>query len=159
MSLLIPFTPRNKGPFLSIKQDLNRLLDDLWTSGEASNLFSDKIDFVSPAIDMSETDNEAILQAELPGIDEKDLSLELNNNTLILKGEKKIDRTEKGKNFHVVERQSGSFTRMMQLPFEIDQDKITANFSNGILTVKLPKSIKAQEKVKKIEISRSEADQ
>jgi HSP20 family protein len=157
MSSLIPFpSRRNKDPFALLKRDFSRLLEDLSPGREISSFFNDQIDLIRPDIDVSETENEVIIHAELPGIEEKNISVELNNNILTLRGEKKIDRTQEGRDFHIVERQSGSFTRSIQLPFEIDQDHVSANFSKGVLTVTLPKSQQAQQKVKKIEIHKKE---
>jgi HSP20 family protein len=157
MASLIPFpSRRSKEPFFHFKRDINRLFEDLLPSREILPFFSDQMDMLNPDIDVSETNKEMIIQAELPGIDEKNITIELNNNVLNLKGEKKIDRTQEGQGFHIVERQSGNFSRAIQLPFEVDRDGVSAHYSNGVLTVHLPKSAQAQKNVKKIEIHKKD---
>lgn len=157
MPSVIAFPPRRvKDPFALLKRDFNQLLDDLSPGREMSAFFNDQIDFIRPDMDVSETENEVIVHLDLPGIDEKNVSVELNNNVLSIRGEKKLDRKQEGQDFHIIERQSGSFTRSIQLPFEIDQDCVSANFSRGVLTITMPKSEKAQKSVRHIEIHKSE---
>jgi HSP20 family protein len=105
------------------------------------------------AINVSETDDAIEVTAELPGIDEKDVDVEVANNVLTIKGEKKSEKEEKEKDFHLVERSYGSFQRTVPLPYEIDPDKIAAKFTQGVLTVTMPKPPQAKEKVKKIKVT------
>ncbi len=107
-------------------------------------------DVAYPAVNISENEKEVKVKAELPGLDPKDIELSIQNNTLILKGEKKMEEEEKKDNFHRIECSYGSFYRAIPLPSEIDDTKVSAKFKNGVLEVILPKKEGAQGK--KIEI-------
>jgi HSP20 family protein len=109
-----------------------------------------EMDKWTPSVDVSETDKELIVRAELPGIDPKDIDISLNGNVLAIKGERKHEREEKKENFHLVERSSGSFARSIQLPSEVNADKIKATYKDGILNLSMPKT--KIEAVKKIEV-------
>ena len=104
------------------------------------------------SLDVSETKNEIIVKAEVPGMDPKDIDISLSNGTLTIKGEKKQEREEKDEDYHLVERHYGSFMRSVMLPSEVKQDKINASYKNGILKVVLPKSEEAKKKEVKIKV-------
>jgi len=108
--------------------------------------------FSAPAIDMSEDEKAYKISAELPGIDAKDIDVSVSGDTLVLRGEKRQEKEEKDKNYHFSERSYGSFQRSFQLP---SSDKVTADFSRGVLTVTLPKTAEAQKPVKKIAVRSS----
>jgi len=103
-------------------------------------------------MDLEETEKEYRITAELPGMEEKDVEVLLAGNTLTLKGEKKEEKEEKGKSFYHVERSYGTFQRTVPLPEGIDLKKIDAEFKNGVLTVKLPKTAEAKTKGRKVPI-------
>jgi len=103
-----------------------------------------------PSIDLSETNKEYIVRAEIPGVDPKDFDISLNNNVLTIKGERKHEKETKEEDFHRIERSYGSFTRSIQLPGEVDEDKVKANYKNGVLEIILPKT--KEEAVKKIQV-------
>jgi HSP20 family protein len=98
----------------------------------------------APNLDVSETDEEVIVKADLPGVDEKDLSLSLSGHNLMIKGDKKEETEEKGKHFHRIERSFGSFQRMVALPVAVDADRIRAEYNKGVLEVHLPKKPEAK---------------
>jgi HSP20 family protein len=108
--------------------------------------------FSMPAIDMSEDDKAYKISAELPGIDPKDIDVSVSGDMLVLKGEKRQEKDEKDKNYHFSERAYGSFQRAFDLPASVDRDRIAADFSNGVLTVTLPKKAKAQKPQRKIDV-------
>ena len=108
--------------------------------------------FSAPAIDMSEDDKAYKISAELPGLDPKHVDVSVSGNTLVLKGEKRQEKEEKDKNYHYSERAYGSFQRAFELPASVDHPKIAADFSNGVLTITLPKTPAAQKQQKKIEV-------
>ena len=101
-------------------------------------------------VDVSETDKELMVRAELPGMDPKEIDISLSGNVLTIKGGRKHEREEKKENFHLVERSSGSFSRTLQLPVEVKADKIEASYKDGVLSVKMPKT--EPETVKKVEV-------
>jgi HSP20 family protein len=99
-----------------------------------------------PAIDVSEREDDLLVRAELPGMTAEDIDIEVQNNALLIRGEKKDETEESGERYHYVERRSGSFQRMVQLPNEVDAEKIDASYKDGVLTITLPKSEKAKPK-------------
>jgi HSP20 family protein len=105
-----------------------------------------------PALDVSETKNDFVVKAEMPGLDPKDLDISLTNGVLTIKGEKKQEKEEKEENYHLLERSYGSFTRSVRLPAEVQGDKISASFKNGVLKVILPKSEDTKSKEIKIKV-------
>jgi HSP20 family protein len=105
-----------------------------------------------PAVDVSEDDKAFKITAELPGLSEKDIDVTVTGDLVMLKGEKRQEREEKGKNRYVAERSYGSFQRSFYLPEGVARDKVTAEFTNGVLTVMLPKTVEAQAQQKKIEV-------
>ena len=106
-----------------------------------------------PAVDIFETNEAIVLKAELPGITAQDISVEVKDNTLTLKGEKKFEKEVKEENYHRVERSYGSFQRAFTLPGTILQEKVKAEFKDGILEITLPKVEEAKPKQVKVEIS------
>lgn len=96
-----------------------------------------------PAVDIAEKEKSFEITAELPGMDQKNIEIKLTNDSLIIKGEKKEDKEEKGKGYHLSERHYGSFERVFSLPKGVDADKIDASFSKGVLSITLPKKPEA----------------
>ncbi len=105
-----------------------------------------------PAFDVSETDQEIIVKAELPGMKVEDIDITLTDGLLTIKGERKMEKEDKGESFHRIERKFGSFSRNLSLGVEVRADSIDANYSDGILTVTLPKA--EETKPKRIEVKR-----
>jgi HSP20 family protein len=125
-----------------------RRMFDIEPSWRSASSFS----FSVPAIDMSEDEKVYKISAELPGIDAKDMEVSVSGDMLTLKGEKRQEKEEKDKNYHFSERSYGSFQRSFQLPSSVDRDKVAADFSKGVLTITLPKTVEAQKPQKKIEV-------
>lgn len=123
---------------------------DLW-NWEPFREWGDNGRFAAP-IDLKESDKGYTLEAELPGMSEKDIELELHDGMLTLKGEKRSERDEKKDDYHVTERSFGSVRRSIRVPDGVDEGKISADFKNGVLTVTLPKSKEAQKKARKIAV-------
>src|SRR5437879_10100542 len=122
-----------------IFQDYGRGSDELLTSGT----------FVPP-VDVYEDEHNITLKLEVPGIEEKDLDIRLENNTLTVRGERNFEKEEKEENFHRVERRYGSFARSFTLPNSVDSDNAQANYENGILKIKLAKREEAKPKQIKV---------
>jgi HSP20 family protein len=143
----------------SFRSEMDRLFDEFdcfaFRPGAAfPSLFGPRtrLPLGIPAIDVTEDDKADKIEAKLPGLDEKDIEVTVSGGTLTLKGEKRQEKEEKGKNTYVSERSYGSFQRTFGLPDGVDADKITADFSKGVLTVILPKTAEAQKPHKKIEV-------
>jgi HSP20 family protein len=103
-----------------------------------------------PELDVRENTNAVVVEAELPGVDEKDVSVTLANGLLTIKGEKKHEKEEKGENYYLAERSFGSFERSIRLPDTIDEGKVEARFDKGVLKVtaaKKPEAVKAERKI------------
>jgi HSP20 family protein len=142
---------RGEHPMEMFQREVNQLFDDFFRTpmgfGGGNQAFA-----AMPRVDVSESENEYEVTAELPGIDEKDIEVTLADNLLTIRGEKKAEREEKDKNFYLNERSFGSFRRAVPLPSDVDEDRVEANFKNGVLTVRLPKSPEAQAKTRRIEV-------
>jgi len=132
-------------PFAMLQQEMDRLFDGFSRSftGLSSRV-------LMPSMDLAETDKEIELTAELPGMEEKDVQLNVVDNQLTIRGEKKNRREEKEKDYHLVERSYGSFVRTVELPPGVNLDSIKAEMSKGVLKVTIPKPAPAQ--AKKIEV-------
>jgi len=108
----------------------------------------------SPAVDISETENELVLKADIPDVDPKNVAIQLENGTLTLKGERRFEEQKNGhKGFHRIERSYGSFVRAFSLPDTVEGEKVRADYKNGVLTVTLPKKEVAKPKTINVEIS------
>jgi HSP20 family protein len=151
--------PRYRDPFAQMRDEMDRVFDSFLGRslfGRPSTLPRMELAaVVDPDIDIRENDKEIIFEAELPGIDEKDVQVALRDGILSLKGEKKSERDEKEETYHLVERSFGSFERSFRLPDTADQDKITADFNKGVLRVVVPKRAEAVQAEKKIPIGKS----
>jgi len=147
-------------PFESLRKEVDRVFedfgDDFWRrpfrSLAALERTSPSKLAATPAVDVSETDKAYEITAELPGMDEKNVEVNVANGGLTIKGEKKEEKEEKKKDYCVSERRYGSFERYFNLPDSVDADKIEAAFKNGVLKVTLPKTAEAQKPAKKIDV-------
>ncbi|MBA4388236.1 MAG: molecular chaperone [Verrucomicrobia bacterium] len=136
-----PERAREENSVLSLQRNMNRLFDGFFSGFDMTPFedFRNELPVFSPRINISENDKDVQVSAELPGMDEKDVTVELDDGTLTIKGEKREEHEEKGKNWHSVERSYGSFHRVLPLPARIDEKKARASFKKGVLTVVLPK--------------------
>ena len=123
--------------FVTLRDRMNRLFDETVTQrGEDKDLMSTAW---SPSCDIFETENELVLNAEVPGIDEDDIEVKIEDNTLTIQGERKLEKETKEENYHRVERSYGSFYRSFSLPHYINQENSKAEHDNGVLKVHMPK--------------------
>jgi len=133
---------------VTLRDRMNKLFEDMAASrGEERDLATSSW---APAVDIYETEGEVVLTAEIPGIEEKDIEIKVEDNTLTLRGERKFEKETKEENYHRIERAYGSFFRSFTLPGYVDQDKIEAEHENGILKVRMPK--RAELKPRKVKI-------
>jgi HSP20 family protein len=107
----------------------------------------------APAVDVMETDDEFQIRAELPGVEKKDVKLSVENGVLLISGHREQEKEEKGKRYHKIERAYGNFARSFTVPETVDAEKVTAEFKNGVLTVRLPKSEKARPKSIEVKVT------
>jgi HSP20 family protein len=151
MKSLIPvggergLTRSSANPFTALQQEVDRLFDGFSRGFGAFPSFPTTRELM-PSMDVSETDKEIEITTELPGLEEKDIQLNLADDVLTIRGEKKNEREETKKDYHLVERSYGSFTRSVQLPNGVNADNIKAVMSKGVLKVTVPKPAPAQSK-------------
>ena len=141
-------------PLLTLHREMNRLFDDMFSGFgfPPSNSMLMEGRFSWPRVELSETDKELKVTAELPGLEEKDVQVELGDNVLVIRGEKNAESESDGRLFS--ERYYGAFER--QIPLDgIEHDKVEASFKNGVLTIMMPKSETARQKTKRIAINRN----
>jgi len=140
-------------PFLTLHREMNRLFDDVFDRFDSGmpSMFGRMPSW--PSIEVTASEREVCIAAELPGLEEKDIELLVDDDVLTIRGEKRAETADKDRRFS--ERYYGRFERVIPLPFEVQEDKAEASFKNGVLSVTLPKSPKAQEKAKRIAINGS----
>nr|WP_315594656.1 Hsp20/alpha crystallin family protein [uncultured Cupriavidus sp.] len=162
--MMRPWMPHAWHPLEGLRREVDRLFQSFDRDFKISSFPRMTQDFSSampdmgwmlgagPAVDFAETDKGYEITMELPGLDEKSIEVKLSNGGLVVKGEKRVEKEEKNKDYFLHERHYGSFERAFRMPDGVDVEKIDAAFKNGILTVTFPKIVKAQKLEKKIEI-------
>ena len=146
MTVLTRFEPFRE--LTTLQDRMNRLFRDTYGDGRDEALTTSNF---APPVDVYEDEHNITLKIEVPGIEEKDIDVRIENNTLTVHGERKFEKEEKEENFRRVERQYGSFTRSFTLPTTVDADKVQAHYDKGILKVQLAK--KAEAKPKQIKVN------
>jgi HSP20 family protein len=143
-------------PFLAMRREMNRLFDDVFDGFGLPSAFGPVLRQMpaAPKIDVSETDNEIQITAEMPGIDQNDVEVLLEDDRLIIRGEKKEEREDKDRNYHVRERVQGAFSRTLPLPFAPDPNQVKAEFRNGVMTITIPKPQEVKQKQHRIEVQK-----
>jgi HSP20 family protein len=127
--------------FSTLQDRMNRLFRE--TQGTEESLTTSSF---APPVDVYEDEHNVTLKIEVPGIEENDIDVRIENNVLTVHGERKFEKEEKEENFRRVERQYGSFTRTFTLPTTVDAEKVSANYDKGILKIALPKKAEAKPK-------------
>jgi HSP20 family protein len=134
--------------FSTLQDRMNRLFRE--SQGPEESLTTSSF---APPVDVYEDEHNVSLKIEVPGIDEKDIDVRIENNVLTVHGERKFEKEEKEENFRRVERQYGSFTRTFTLPTTVDAEKVSANYDKGILKIVLPKKAEAKPKQIKVNVA------
>jgi HSP20 family protein len=156
VSNLLPQLWRDeRHPLSSLRKEMDELFES-WTKDFGFPQVARPGTGLWPRMNVCETDKEMQITAELPGVDQKDIDITLINGDLVIKGEKKAEfdekKDERGRSYHRIERSFGSFQRRLTLPYNVDADKVQATFSDGVLTLTVPKPPEVQKAAKKIEI-------
>ncbi|HUY92003.1 MAG TPA: Hsp20/alpha crystallin family protein [Pirellulales bacterium] len=130
-------------PFERVVEEMEDLMERFWEEGDGRRM---KLEAFHPRVNLAEKEGGFELTADLPGIKPEDIKVEMQNGNLMISGERKEEKEEKGKTFHLVESSYGSFYRSIPLPTPVEEGKIAAKFTDGVLHVTLPKSEKAKPK-------------
>ena len=146
MTFVTRFDPFRE--FVTLQDRMSRLFRDTQPDGREEALTTSSF---APPVDIYEDEHNITLKIEVPGIDEKDIDVRIENNTLTVHGERKLEKEEKEENYRRVERQYGSFTRTFTLPPTVDAEKVEAHYDKGVLKVQLAK--KAEAKPKQIKVN------
>jgi HSP20 family protein len=155
-------SPYGRDPFASFRQQMDRLFDDFFApvAGEGRSFAGQNGGgAIWPQVDVSETEQAYTVTADLPGLSEKDIELNLAENALTISGEKRSERNEEDGGRRYSERSFGRFQRVIPFPAEVDADQVKASCKDGVLTITLPKNAKARDKTRRIEIQRAAGEQ
>ena len=139
---------REANPFATLQGEIDRLFADFTRGWPTWGTFETRE--LMPTMDVTETEKEIEITAELPGLEEKDVQINAADGVLTIRGEKKAEKEEKDKDYRLLERTYGSFSRTLELPAGVDPDTIKASIAKGVLTVTVPKPAPAE--VKKVEV-------
>ena len=144
-----PVRREEYSPLSLLRHEMNTLFDNFFRGFETEP-FAARFGSFTPTVDVKESEKDFKISAELPGMDEKDIDVSITRDSLTVRGEKKEEKEDKGKNYYRMERSYGSFSRTVPLPAEVDTEKVKAEFKKGVLTVTVPKTAKAIKETKKI---------
>jgi HSP20 family protein len=147
---MLPSRASNNDPFVRLWNDVDQLFGNVFRNSGLTEL--QPTGMIGLPLEVSETGAELKVVAELPGVEEKDVSVELVGDVLTIKGEKKTEEERKDENYHVTERRYGTFSRSLRLPYTVEADKVQAAFKNGVLTITMPKPAELQQQPKRIEV-------
>ncbi|MFO7680345.1 MAG: Hsp20/alpha crystallin family protein [Chloroflexota bacterium] len=148
----MPLSMIEETPVQSLWQEINRTFDDFFSEFGERPFALEPASF-SPSVNVTESDAAFTVTAEVPGVAEDDIEVTLTQNTLTIKGEKKVEQKEEKEGYYHLERRFGSFSRSIPLPPNVvDQDRVAANFEKGVLTITLPKNPEAQQIMKRIPV-------
>jgi HSP20 family protein len=134
---------KSQDPLSALRQEINDLMSRFWDGGQDRNWFAGAF---APEADLVEEDNAFEIRLDLPGMESKDIDVQVHGNTVTISGQRKEEKEEKGKTYHRIERKSGSFSRVLTLPCTVNEDEVAADYAKGVLTVKLPKCEEAKNK-------------
>jgi len=154
MNPLVRWQPMQE--ITSLQRQMNRLLESFagrapWTPfGEELSTLE-----FGPPVDIIEDEQKLTFKVEVPGIEEKDIKVEVENNVLTVRGERKLEKEVKEENFRRMERHYGAFARSFSLPPSVDAEKIEANYNNGVLAIQMPKRAEAKPKQIKVNVSKT----
>jgi HSP20 family protein len=144
-------------PLNALRREMDQVFDDFFR-GFGFPLLVETISpaLAMPRLDVSETEQEVQIAAEMPGIEEKDIEVTVADDVLTIRGERRVEEDKTERDFHLVERSQGSFVRSLRLPFSADASQVKASFKNGVLTIAVPKPKEVQQKVHKIALTESQ---
>ena len=148
----IPVRKDADNPFALFRKEFDDLFDAFFRTFDLKPI-EPSIGSFSPRVDVVDSEKEISIKAELPGMDEKDIDVSLSRGVLTIRGEKKEEKEDRGKDYFRMERSYGSFNRSIELPAEVDETMIKANFKKGVLDITLSKTPKAVQETRKIKVT------
>jgi HSP20 family protein len=154
MTVLTRFQPFRE--YSTLQDRINRVFRESYSGSQDDALTTSSF---APAVDVYEDEHKVTLKIEVPGIEEKDIDVRVENQTLTVHGERKIEKEEKEENYRRVERQYGSFTRTFTLPQTVDTENVSANYDKGVLKIALPKKAEAKPKQIKVTVGGSQSNE
>ena len=150
---MLPRHASNDDPFIRLWNDVDRLFGDVMHGTRGTGPGGRQpAGTIGLPLEVAETGAELRVVAELPGVEEKDVSVELVGDALTIRGEKRTEEERKDESYHLAERRYGAFSRTLRLPFAAEADKVQATFKNGVLTVTVPKPAELRQQPKRIEV-------
>jgi HSP20 family protein len=145
-----------RDPFMNFRREMDRLFDDFFAPAETRSFAAGQSPTQMlgawPRLDVQEGEQTYTITAEIPGMDPKDVQLDLRENALVISGEKRAERNDEGQGRRYSERSYGRFERVIPFESEIDPDRVEATCSNGVLTITLPKAAQARDRSRRIEV-------
>jgi HSP20 family protein len=141
----VPAAARN--PLSLLRKEMDDLIARVWDGERERGWFEATF---APSVDLVEADNAFEVRMDIPGLEPKDIEVQVHGNAVTISGQRKEEKEERGKTFHRLERRSGSFSRTLSLPCIVNEDEVAADYTQGVLTVKLPKC--EQEKPKRVTV-------
>jgi HSP20 family protein len=155
MKSLVRWQPMQE--FTSLQRQMNRMFDNFFGRTTSLMPFEESLNDweLGPPIDIYEDDQKLTYKVEVPGIDEKDIKVEVENSVLTVHGQRKLEKDIKEENFRRMERHYGTFSRSFMLPNTVDPEKIEANYTHGVLTIEIPKRAGAKPKQIKVNVSKA----
>ena len=143
-----PAVPTVRDPFSLMRDEMNDLISRMW-HGPHTNAEGFAM---NPAMDVAEEENAYEIRVDAPGVDAEDFDIQIQGNSITISGNRQEEKEEKDKKFHRIERRSGSFSRTIALPTDVNEDEVVAHYADGVLTMTLPKCEKA--KVKRVNVKK-----
>jgi HSP20 family protein len=155
MKTLVRWQPFQE--FNTLQRQMNRMFDNFFGKTTSLTPFEENLNDLEfgPPVDIYEDDQRLTFKVEVPGIDEKDIKVEVENNVLTVHGERKLEKDIKEENFRRMERHYGAFSRSFTLPSSVDPEKIDANYSHGVLAIQMPKRAEAKAKQIKVNVPKT----
>jgi HSP20 family protein len=141
--------------FSTLQDRINRIFQESVNRGGSDEALTTSN--FAPPVDVYEDEHNITLKIEVPGIDEKDINVSIENNTLTVRGERRFEKDEKEENFQRIERMFGSFTRSFTLPNSVDPEQISAHYEKGVLKIRMSKRAEAKPKLIKVSVEKTEA--
>ncbi|MEN6616274.1 MAG: Hsp20/alpha crystallin family protein [Syntrophorhabdus sp.] len=143
----VPIGRRPKHPLVTVREMMDKMMDNFLEPLVRIGPSEWRSDPFRPSVDVIEEENQLRVEIEMPGVDPKDVEVSVGENSVTIRGEKKIELTDEDKSYHTTERPFGSFLRTIRLPLEVDTDRAVATFKHGVMKITFPKTERTTKKI------------